>query len=180
MLLQIKRFLFWFTLFAVAAGLVFGLVYGPRLLEGNTFRPGLRTLEGMPVASLDDIATPNTAIIVLWYWHKDCVYCQKMASEVQEFYEVHAVPSNQILLVYGVNVGNSERAVKKFIAEYGLTFPQLLGVTQEHVGVSGYPYTEFIYKDVQWTIIHQQVGMMDHAMMDSIFANWGSDDEESN
>ncbi len=89
----------------------------------------LEDLEGNKV-SLKDYE--GKKVVYLNFWASWCPPCRQEMPDLNKLYEEN---KDDEFIVLAVNVGESEKTVKKFIEENGYTFPVLLDKTQE-VGIT--------------------------------------------
>ncbi len=89
----------------------------------------LEDLEGNKV-SLKDYE--GKKVVYLNFWASWCPPCRQEMPDLNKLYEEN---KDDEFIVLAVNVGESEKTVKKFIEENGYTFPVLLDITQE-VGIT--------------------------------------------
>jgi peroxiredoxin len=84
--------------------------------------------------------------IMLNFWGTFCPPCVYEMPLFQEYYEQY---KDQDFVVLGVNLDEATVTVKRFVKEYGLTFPIPLdkNVVRKQYGVTQYPTTFFINKD---------------------------------
>lgn len=101
----------------------------------------LRDLEGKRV-SLNDF---KGRVILLNFWATWCVPCRAEMPSLENLYRSF---KGRGLVVIGVSVDNSTKAVKSFVREKGITFPILLDENKEvsfdDYGVIGLPVTFLI------------------------------------
>ncbi len=82
--------------------------------------------------------------ILLHFWATWCPPCRE---EMPIFQKLYRELSPSGLVILGINVGDSPRAVKEFVEEVGVTFPILLdakGEVANRYGVRGLPTTFWI------------------------------------
>ncbi|MDQ3987199.1 MAG: TlpA family protein disulfide reductase [Actinomycetota bacterium] len=150
-----KRILLWVTIGAVLTG---GLVLVlrpadksgdpkpapdfelPLLVGGDTLSS--RTLRGSPV--------------VLNFFASWCLPCREEAPLLQRTYERYR---NRGVKFVGVNIQDTEEDAKRFVKEFGITFPVIKDYDQElfrELRLLGLPQTVFITKD--WTLSSVKTG----------------------
>lgn len=127
----------------------------------------LETLSG-EVMSLSSLEGKN---VLLNFWASWCPPCKAEMPDMQKFYE----NNKDDIVVVGINLTTSEPSideVKKFVDDYGLTFPVLLD-KKDQVGGKMYqvlsiPTSYFI--DSEGIIRNKFVGAMSYETMEK-FAN---------
>jgi cytochrome c biogenesis protein CcmG/thiol:disulfide interchange protein DsbE len=109
----------------------------------NPAAPGftLERLDGNGDLSIADLR--GKAVIVN-FWASWCVPCKDEAPFLQRTYERYR---KQGLVVLGVDVEDLRRDARRFIARYGITYPNVRDGRKETIGkwgVTGYPETFFV------------------------------------
>lgn len=112
----------------------------------------LTDLDGQ-VVSLSDY---KGKAIMLNFWGTFCPPCVTEMPLFQDYYEDY---EEEGLVVLGVNLNEPPVTVRRFVKEYGLTFPILLDkdVVRKQYGVRQYPTTFFIDRD---GVIQRKVDML--------------------
>jgi cytochrome c biogenesis protein CcmG/thiol:disulfide interchange protein DsbE len=120
----------------------------------------LPPLDGGPERSLSDW---RGRVVVLNYWASWCEPCREESPLLERW---HRRISKRNGTVLGVDVLDVTSDAKRFIAEYGLTYPQLRdrdGSTQEEFGTVAYPETFVI--DARGRIVASRRGPVDDDFM---------------
>jgi len=116
----------------------------------------------LPAASGTDSLNPaelrEPTLINLWAtW---CIPCKR---ELPDLERIHSDPTNAARII-GVNVGDDEASVRKYINDLGLTFEQYIdldGIVESALRVSTLPATAVIGADGRLIEVHQ--GVLDEA-----------------
>ena len=137
---------------AVIAGAIGAIVW----VETNRMQPfvvGPRLLDGTTISSPLDLITGRTEFIVITYWTSECEVCQRMMPELNAFYDRGDI---RVLMV-GINVGEGQNQVEKFIAEYKVRFPIIMGVETSPTG--SVPLTAILQQvDGEWYLLKDIMG----------------------
>lgn len=101
----------------------------------------LRDLEGERVS----LSNSRGKVILLNFWATWCEPCRAEMPSIENLYRKF---KDKGLVIIGVSVDNSEKAVRSFIRERGITFPILLDKEKEvsfgDYGIIGLPVTFLI------------------------------------
>lgn len=102
-------------------------------------------LDGQPVSLSDLRGRP----VLINFWASWCPACRFEMPFIQEIYEDKEW-SDKGLAILAVNIGESPSLVARFMEDYGLSFPVLLGTNNNvsrDYNIRGIPATFFIDKD---------------------------------
>lgn len=132
-------FVIFFLLITLLSGMITPVTFSSQGNIAPVFE--LRDLEGKRV-SLNDF---KGKVIVLNFWATWCAPCR---AEIPSLERLYTGFKNKDFVVIGVSVDNSEKAVKSFVRQVGITFPVLLDsgkeVSFDDYGVVGLPMTFLI------------------------------------
>jgi thiol-disulfide isomerase/thioredoxin len=120
------------------------LFMAPDANAGGRTGPAARPLAGHPAPSFTlegtdgksySVGGPREKPLLLNFWASWCGPCRQEAPELEQLYSKY----RDRLDIYAVNVTNSENPaqVRRFIADYSLTFPVLLDWTGEKSDLYG-------------------------------------------
>jgi cytochrome c biogenesis protein CcmG/thiol:disulfide interchange protein DsbE len=104
----------------------------------------LEQLDGSGPLSLEELR--GKALIVN-FWASWCEPCKDEAPFLQQTYERYR---DQGLVVLGIDVEDFTKDARRFVARYGITYPNVRDVKKETIGawgVTGYPETFFVARD---------------------------------
>jgi thiol-disulfide isomerase/thioredoxin len=102
--------------------------------------------------------------VVINYWATWCDPCRAEMPLLQSRYEEYAPD----LYILGVNAGEDQADVSKFVADLALTFPVLLDKeykAEAAFGIMAYPATVFV--DSNGMIQARQIGQLDSRLLDA-------------
>ncbi|HEY8415320.1 MAG TPA: redoxin domain-containing protein [Thermaerobacter sp.] len=102
----------------------------------------LSPLDGKPVR----LANLRGRVVALNFWATWCPPCREETPALQAFYERYG----DRVAYYGINVAEPVDTVRRFLAEFGVTYPVLLDREKEvarRYGVAAYPETWWIDRD---------------------------------
>lgn len=145
---KIKRIVFRAIYLLLIASVLYATVINPAAFnkwrEANTFQPGLRTLDGSPARYIFDVIDNEETGIVVFVVHFNtgCKYCTSLLtylqSEVNKFSKAYLI---------GINIGNSQRSVERYIKKNGFDFPVFIGISRlpEEAG-DALPYTMLFFR----------------------------------
>ncbi len=141
------------SLFVLSAALILIMT-----LNGCKEKPEpLRIGDTAPSGTLTDI---NGSLVIIpdayqgklsvfLFWEKDCPYCKKEMSALENLYQKMREKG---LTIVAVNVGNSKADVEAIAREKGISFPVLLDTNKKlskKYGVVALPVMIFINRDGQ-------------------------------
>ena len=154
---QIRRIVFFTSLIALV---VTGAVGITKL---DIQPPGPVTpyvLDGGEFTNFNDAITDQYNVVIVLFWHKDCPYCLDQLEILQDF--LYASPYNDVG-VLAINIGNSEKQVRKIVEERNLTYPQVYGIPRGELGISSFPYMTIISRNErnQWETVYEMTGLKD-------------------
>ena len=133
----IRRGLFAIFNAAQVIGLIWLVVNAPNLLAGSTFEANPRLLDGTPVESPLQLIDKETIVIIQVWFSTHCAACE---SQIELLKDYHNPP---YVYVIGVNVGDSEKQVSKYLEELGIEFPIIIGLPQPPTESGGnVPFTQ--------------------------------------
>ena len=130
----------------VLALLAFGFRTNPRDIPSPLVgRPapalGLTTLDGKPVS----LEAERGKVVVINFWASWCYpACYEGAPVLERGWRAYR---DRGVVVLGVDIQDKEQAARKFVADFGLTFPNardLTGAVSVDWGVYGVPETFFV------------------------------------
>lgn len=135
---------------AFVALLAFGLrAVGPKAQTGSVAPDfDLPTLEGGDTISSDAL---KGRPVVLNFWASWCIPCRKEAPLLQRAWERY---KEEGVIILGVNIRDSKTDAKRFVQEFGITYPVVRDETLElanGLGVYGIPETFFV--DDRWRLL---------------------------
>jgi len=149
----IKRFIFWGGLTAFIIGGIFGIRLLPAYLEELTAPAQLHLLDGTIVAGVPDVIEPETQIVINVIFSAKCAAC---AEYIPALNSLHDPP---YIYVVGVNIGDSDSAVRKFKELHSIEFPIILGIRKAPEGISSVP-TTFLFANTEagWQLLTEWQG----------------------
>jgi DsbE subfamily thiol:disulfide oxidoreductase len=94
--------------------------------------------------------------VVLNFWASWCIPCREEAPRLQRAWEMYR---SQGITIVGINIKDSRSDAKKFVKEFGITYPVVRDENSEvanRLGVYGLPETFFV--DQTWRLLTTAVG----------------------
>lgn len=107
---------------------------------------------------------------VINFWATWCAPCLIEMPLLQDKYDVYSSK----LLIVGVNAGESQSVVQKFVNTNDISFPTLLDPSesiQKMYGIRGYPTTYFLDKNGVIKAVH--IGILSEKQIDEYFKKIG-------
>jgi thiol-disulfide isomerase/thioredoxin len=117
------------VLVSLAGTVVYGLLNLSELTARFLFQEGLRTLDGEALDSPVDVLPDRGDLAFVVFWHSSCQACQKQMEVLNEWDIKNDAVLRSRVFVVTVNVGESEFAIRQFLAanDIDADFPVLLG-----------------------------------------------------
>lgn len=122
---------------------------GSQAVSGNTapsFR--LELLDGSGALTDEDLKGKP---VVINFWASWCIPCREEAPLLEKTWRAY---KNDGVIFLGVNIKDAESDAKRFVDEFGITYPTVRDLDQsltKDFGVKGLPETFFV--DHRWTFI---------------------------
>ena len=140
--------------------LAFGLRNVGSKAETGSLVPEFRlpTLGGGATLSSDDL---EGRPVVLNFWASWCIPCREEAPLLQKVWRRYR---DQGVVFVGVNIRDSVTDARRFVDEFGITYPVVRDENQEladDLGVYGLPETFFV--DHEWRLLATVAGESDDA-----------------
>ena len=107
----------------------------PLWLDVHTFQEGIRTVDGKPIMSLDEVVPEDENIIIVVFWSTKCKYCHKLLMEL----------NSQDWQVIAINVRDSQASVEKYVTENQIKHTVLLGMPTPPS--TGLPHTQVVVRN---------------------------------
>ena len=159
----------WLVVLGVVAALGIGLAVMVHTLDDELFPVGIgsdaprfeaATLAGAPATkSLDDY---EGDVVLLNIWATWCLPCRQEMPSLQRLHEALGDSGLRIVAVSIDREPGSEKAIREFVREYGLTFEILHdpeGAIQRQYQTTGVPETFVISRDGE--ILRKHIGAVD-------------------
>lgn len=128
-----RRLLMAFVPVALAATAIVGLLLGPDLLSQFTFQKGLHTLNGEQIEDITDWLPADAQLAYAVFFKSGCSACRQ---QLKDLATLDLVDGR--LAVVGINVGESDHTVRRYIEENDLpvsaAFPILCGFPDGEIG----------------------------------------------
>lgn len=140
--------------------------------------PGIERAAEFSLPALDgsgEIAIADYADgpIFLYFWASWCAPCEREAPLIEQLWGEYEARGYAFL---GINILDSEREARRFVARHGLTFPSLVDADGEvylEFGVNGVPEAYFLSPGLQ--VRHKFLGELRESefreMLDAIMAD---------
>ncbi len=113
--------------------------------------------------------------VVINFWASWCIPCREEAPLLEDTWRAY---KDQDVMFLGVNIKDAESDAKRFVDEFGITFPIVRDLDQtltKAFGVKGLPETFFI--DHRWTFIGTISGPQTGAQQGTVILGAISEDE---
>lgn len=122
---------------------------GSHAVSGNS-APSfeLALLDGSGVLSDEDLRGKP---VVINFWASWCIPCREEAPLLEETWRAY---KDQGVVFLGVNIKDAESDARRFVDDFGITYPQVRDLDQsltQEFGVKGLPETFFV--DHRWTFV---------------------------
>jgi peroxiredoxin len=113
-----------------------------------------------------DLADYQGKQLLIHFWADWCAECRAEFPKLEKAYQKHKDNNFEIL---AVNVAQSEKHVRSFVEEFGLTFPMLMDEKSEIAkmfGIRGLPTNYFV--DADMTIKKIIIGWVDEKQIEQV------------
>jgi cytochrome c biogenesis protein CcmG, thiol:disulfide interchange protein DsbE len=127
-------------------------------------------LEGLASAGeAERISDYRGRWLLVNFWASWCEPCREEAPALEAFWNEHR---GEAVTVLGVNLDDTSEDAREFIAEYGLTYPQLRDGDgrnwRDDYGMTGFPESFLVDPEGELAVIRR--GPVDAEVLDSQFA----------
>jgi thiol-disulfide isomerase/thioredoxin len=141
------------TIFGIVV--IVGIAAGPDATAKYRFIEGGRLLGGNDVSGISELASENVKYVVMTYFTTWCPTCEQ---QIETLVKLHnSTKNDDRILIVGVNVGESESKVQKYVDEHKIKFPVIIGIPTPPS--SGVPYTVILTElDGQWAVVDEFIG----------------------
>lgn len=156
-----------------------GILWVPLARLGSEARPGdlapgfeAELLDGSGVLTDEDL---RGRPVVINFWASWCVPCREEAPLLERAYQEY---KDEGVVFLGVNIKDAESDAKRFVREFGITYPIVRDPDQSlarDFGVRGLPETFFL--DHRWTFIGAFSGAKVEGRQGSVYLGAISEDE---
>jgi thiol-disulfide isomerase/thioredoxin len=119
-----------------------GAITLPDTLAPSFFQEGLRVLDGPKIGYIGGAASADAEILIINFWASWCDACVAEQPELNRTHTEFTKDYGGTVEIIGVNVGESENKVRRYLHKYEVEYTTVLGWPSPPPGPKGqYPYT---------------------------------------
>jgi thiol-disulfide isomerase/thioredoxin len=154
-----------FGMFAACGLTVFE---APDWLEPMMYQKGLRTMDGESLNRVEDAVGNEATVLVVNFFSTWCDVCQKEQPGLNQAHHEFVKKYDDAVVMIGVDIGESENAVRRYIEKYNVPYQVLLGWIGGPPTQSGsVPYTVVLFRPAnEWLIYKEFPGYVTFATLD--------------